>query len=230
MAERASASPWVWVGCGCAALLVLTLAALGGASWFLVSSVGKLEEELRDPATRTSRALEILEAETLPEGYHAEIFVEIPYLLRMVGLTDGPESPGEPENLEADRLFLLLRVRGQREDLHRFVTGETPHLDLDMEVDLDAEIGDELARGTLDLHDGRRALWIAHQAKYEGETRRIDGIQTVVLGECDRTTWIDFAFWLRPSVEDPTPERLGADLEELLAPLRLCPGARIPTG
>ena len=81
-------SPWVWVGLGCGTLVVLGVAcAIVGGLW-TVRSVKQFERDMKDPQTRTNRALGILGADELPPGYYASVAFSIPMFAEVAILTD----------------------------------------------------------------------------------------------------------------------------------------------
>ncbi|MDY7091365.1 MAG: hypothetical protein SX243_00185 [Acidobacteriota bacterium] len=93
-------------GCGCLMLLVAALVA--GLAFWGVQTAKQTIESLEDPAAQADRARDLLGAEELPEGYHAAIALEIPWVMRMTILSDGelpeppapelpPEAPPAPE-------------------------------------------------------------------------------------------------------------------------------------
>jgi type IV secretory pathway VirB10-like protein len=84
-------------GCGCLMLLVAMVVA--GVAFWGVQTAKKTIENLEDPTAQAERARDLLGAGELPEGYHAEIALEIPWVMRMAILSDG--EPPEPPQLEA---------------------------------------------------------------------------------------------------------------------------------
>ena len=106
MARNGKTSPWVYVALGClgaAVAAILVVAGLGFAGWRWARG---LEEQLEDPEARTAKVLEVLGAERVPDGYHAVIALEIPFLMKMAILSDVPPTPaGDPGQWSADRGF-----------------------------------------------------------------------------------------------------------------------------
>lgn len=98
MARRSSTSPWIYVGCGCLALVVLVTSLVVGGAYFGYSKIRGYAEDLEDPQRRNERALELLGAQRLPEGYFTLFFISVPWVLDFVMLTD---SEAANQRLEA---------------------------------------------------------------------------------------------------------------------------------
>ena len=78
---------WLTCGCGCLILCGLAVGALIGAGYVGTSAVKDYVESMKDPAARAAKASEILGAGQLPEGYAAQFYLRIPWVLDMVVLT-----------------------------------------------------------------------------------------------------------------------------------------------
>ena len=94
MAKGGKNSWWITLGCGCAVLGLMVIGAVVGGGWFAVSKVRGYAEDLEDPVRRNARASELLGAESLPEGYAAAFYFEIPWVLHFVALGDHESVPG----------------------------------------------------------------------------------------------------------------------------------------
>ena len=85
MAARQRGTPlWITFGCGCVFLVALAIAAVVAAGYFGVSAFKGYVEDMMDPASRGVKAGEILGASRLPEGYSAQLFLRVPWLLGLV--------------------------------------------------------------------------------------------------------------------------------------------------
>ena len=109
-------SPWVFVGCGCGLAVLLIGLALGGLAYFGYQGAKQFEADMKDPAARTDRVLEILGAEDLPEGYHAVMGMSVPLVMDIAILSDREPGPeGEMDDLGSGRRCRLIGARQEQQ-------------------------------------------------------------------------------------------------------------------
>lgn len=200
-------SPWIYIGCGCGGLALVLLFLVVGAGMFGASLFKGYVEDLEDPARRNGRILTMLGAESLPEGYHGQMFFSIPWVLDMAILSDGePADLKEDQNLDLGELgehaFLYLAIRDMgdaRSDTEALWRGE----DVDTQVDLDFRSRRELGRGEFEVPP-QSIRWVAHAGEFKGDHgREVEGIYTVLLIDCpERDELVRRAyFWSRRDLE-----------------------------
>lgn len=236
---RRSTSPWVYVGCGCLGAVVLAIGACVSVGLFGVQFARNLEQELKDPVLRQEKAREILGAEKLPDGFHAQVHVSIPLFMDMVVLSDGQpielEDDGntelEPENL-GDQAFIYLAMRDigdVRDDFERMLDGgDTRDLE-NVDVGLDFRSEEVLGRGEFELPP-QRVRYATHRGAFRDGRESNEGVYSVLLVDCPSTSRVRAAFhWRRVDAGDLPAEDLPAeDLPAEADPGELDPAAHDP--
>lgn len=235
-----STSPWVWVGCGCVGAVVLGIGACIGLGVVGTRFARNLEEELKDPVRRQERAREILGADELPAGFHAQLHVSVPLIFEMVVLSDGEPVEYRDEgqaDLKArnlgDNAFIYLAlpdIGDAREDFERLLEGEDTR-DLDnVQLDLDFRSEEILARGEIDLPP-EHLRYSTQRGEFRDGRQRSPGIYTVMLVDCPSPSKVRAAFyWHRQTDLPPPPEAdPGArpyedDLRAFMSHFQLCGG------
>jgi hypothetical protein len=235
MAEKSGTSPWVWIGCGCLAAVVLAAAAVGGLGWFGVRQAKQLEAELRDPDARRDKALEVLGAETLPEGYYPAIALSVPLLMDMAMLSDRETEPGVEPQPFGERGLIYLDVFSfgrQRDELRDFFDGKTTDPEVLRQQNIDLDLDEVVARGEA-AHPQATVRWVAHEGDVGGMGGGgRSGLVTLLLFECsgdDRR--LRFGIWYAPDPRQTTGDENaslegtpadGAAVEAFVASFRPC--------
>lgn len=211
MAKK-STSPWVYVGCGCVTLVVLVAAGIAALGFMGVRFARNFERELKDPEVRQERAREILGAERLPEGYHAQMHFKVPFLFEMVVLSDGApvdyredrhQGRLESEDL-GDNAFIYMAmpdVGDAREKFEGLREGDTRGLD-DVKINLDFRSREILGHGAFDLPP-QHLRYVAHRGDFRDEHASREGTYAVVLIDCPGSSKVRAAFyWQRREIEE----------------------------
>ncbi len=195
-------SPWVYIGCGCAllgGLAVLAMVVIGAMG---VRSAKSWVEDLQDPLVRNQKARDMLGAPSLPGGYNALFYLEVPWVMEMVMLTDA-EVPDNPEDFEelGDNSFIYINMRdfgNDREDMRDFLTGKTKNSRAleNMDINFDFDMDNVLARGTLDI-DQQHITYAVSQGRYHAQGQSGEGIFAMLLNECPEDERLRLAYWLR---------------------------------
>lgn len=187
--RQSGTSPWVWVGCGCVLLAFLVAAALIGGGFFAVNKGREMVETMADPTARQGKAAEILGAASLPDGYHATVALDIPFLFQLVMLSDGtpPEETTDPdadletkaesmENLVVraedlgDHLFVFMRMRGRTDETIEDVLSGRERVQVSSgDLNFDFEIEEPLGEGRFE--DGQTTIDWRSQRGTLGLTR-----------------------------------------------------------
>ncbi|HEX9732655.1 MAG TPA: hypothetical protein VGG06_11800 [Thermoanaerobaculia bacterium] len=222
MAKK-STSPWVYVGCGCLGAVVLGIGACIGLGVVGTRFARNLEAELKDPALRQERAREILGADELPEGFHAQLHVSVPWIFEMVVLSDGEpveyRDDGDAD-LEArhlgDNAFVYLAMPDlgdAREDFERLLEGRDSRDLENVQFDLDFRSEELLGRGEIDLPP-QHVRYATHRGEFRDGRERSPGVYSVLLVDCPGSSKVRAGFyWQRRPEQAPALEAgPGADL------------------
>ncbi|MCP4664238.1 MAG: hypothetical protein GY856_53315 [bacterium] len=234
--HKKGTSPWVYIGCGCVVLLILTIGGCLAATFFGVTRVKDFVEEMEDPVKREERVRQILGAPELPEGYHAQMFFRVPFVLEMVILSDGEplefDAGGGGGDIDVEDLgehvFMLFSIRdmgGSRRDVERWFEGEAGRPEnIDFDVDFDSD--ELLGRGEFEV-GSQNLRYVAHRGRIEHE----DAIFAMLLIDCPKADRVRLAFyWLQldPDTAE-APELAGtpadeAVLRDFMGHFNLCTG------
>ncbi len=213
MARSGKTSPWVYVALGClgaAVVAILVVAGLGFAGWRWARG---LEAQLEDPAARAAKVLEVLGAERVPDGYHAVIALEIPFLMKMAILSDvPPRDDGDAEQWsneggfeERGLIYFEMPSWGDEgQNLDDFLEGRTDDAEFLRRSSIDLQRGDVIGRGEVALPGAERARYVAQRGSIGGDRGEgAEGLTATVLVECAGDERIRLAIWFGP---DPDPE------------------------
>lgn len=242
--KQSGIPPWVWIGCGCLGAIGLVVAVIVGAGVWGINKAVEFGEAMEDPVKREEKALEVLGADELPEGYHAVIALEIPFLFEMAMLSDvPPDENGQPgDGAQRGFFFLnLLRLGDDEAGIRDFFDGKSEDLSAigdDTNVDLDLE--ERVASGAIE-RDADTLKWVSHRGRVrnmaqdlpedpgEGEAAN-KGLVTLFLMDCgDERGRIGIWYGRDPNPEAPPAElelagTVGdsASIETFMAPIRPC--------
>lgn len=201
MAEQRS--PWLYIGCGCAALVVAVTVMIAAMGYF---GVRELTQNMTDPEVRTTRALELLGTDTLPEGYNTQFFFRVPLLMEMVILSDGEPAVGG-EGLEAledhEHIFFFMKVRAdgaEQAELERYLEGEESNSQILDQIDVDFRDREVVARGRIDL-DGNTVRYLSHSGEIRDGGQRVAGLMTLATVSCPSQKRLQVAVWLQRQLE-----------------------------
>ena len=205
MANRRGTPIWVTCGCGCLGLAALAVGGMVAAGFFGASAFKGYVEDMKDPIARSAKASEILGAEQLPEGYVAQLYFQIPWLLDVVVLSDGEpmEVVDDEFELETETLgehtfvYFFLRQRGiDHDELERMLRGDSHgegnRVNMDFEFDSDRE----LARGSFEVGD-QKLSYVSHRGELELDDGDIEGVYSQVLIECPNDDLTRVAVWFQ---------------------------------
>lgn len=225
MAPKRHGTPlWVTLGCGCLLLIGLAFGAIVAAGWLGVSVFKDYVEDMKDPAARGARAAEILGAGELPEGYSAQMFFRIPWVIDMVILSDGEPARVENDDYELDEasfgqhaLFFLILHRGEmdEDEVEKMLRGEPVAEGVHIDMGLETESKEELSRGTLEIPP-QTLRYVAHRGELELEDHRpIEGIFSRMFVDCPGDELSRLAIWIQRQGEDEPPlETQGSPADE----------------
>ena len=209
-------SPWLYFGCGCVALVGLAVAAVIATGIFGFSIATDYIDDLKDPASRTERALGILRAEEMPTDYHALLFFKIPWVLDAVILTDAPPPDLNDDELEdfepmdsrylGDHLFMYIALHVGGEDIDSVFEGrgKPGEVQFDMGSSFDSE--EELSRGEVEIGDGKLNFTIHRGDLTTEDGERLRGIYSEMHIDCSGDDTGRLALWFLRDSEGTDPD------------------------
>ncbi len=211
MARKRGTPLWLTLGCGCVLLVAILIGAVVVAGYFGVSEFKDYLSDLKDPASRSAKAAEILGASRLPEGYVGQLFVRIPWFFDMVVLTDGePMAIAEEDDVDLDaaaigeHLFLYVELRSKRmddEEIDRMLRGERTSDGVQADVGIELDPDEELARGAFEL-EPQSLRWVAHRGEIELDDD-LPGIYSRMIIDCPADDRTRVAVWFQRQPEEP---------------------------
>ena len=204
--DKKGLPPWVWVGCGCVGATATRVLIVAGLGFWGAQKARELGETMSDPEARTEKALEILGAEALPDGYFTVAAFSVPFVFDFAVLSDQPPSDdGRPgEYTRTGFIFISFPAFGDGdEELYDFFEGRTENVDSLKRERFNVDLRERVARGRLDRADDE-VLWVSHRGTIDTEEmdNAHDGLVTMMLLECDDDRR-RVGIWFGP---DPSPE------------------------
>ncbi|MEM8932294.1 MAG: hypothetical protein AAGE94_14020 [Acidobacteriota bacterium] len=211
---------WIWIGCGCLAAIIGLAVALGGVGFAGVKFFQGMVDDMADPVARTEAALDLLGAETLPDGWHPYAVFRIPFAMTLVMLSDGEPLPAvegdfgdKIESLErlalnadsiGDNLWIYTRIRGRKAGdgvtIDEVISGSRSggaQVDLGTEFDVTADLGD----GQLQLGD-QAISWAARQGTMVAKGDTIPGIWSILGITCPDDTFHEVVWFQRSATAE----------------------------
>lgn len=220
--EKRSTSPWVWVAVGCGGFVLLAGIAVVGLGLWGYKAAKQLETEMKDPASREAKVLEVLGAERLPEGYYPMVGFSVP-----LGLMDTAIlSDREPhfDQAEKDRdlapdafgergfiYVMMIRTKGEEQELEDFFSGKTDDTRALRKAGINVSRGEILRRGKLEVPRGSvRYLAQRSNVGFNAMSSSGDSLTSILLIDCEQDSKFRFGIWFAP---DPAPRTPVAELD-----------------
>ena len=213
MSEGKAFPAWAWVGCGClGAMGALAILAVGIGFWG-AQKARQFGEEIADPGEREKKALVVLGANEMPEGYHPVVAFSVPLLLDLAVLSDLPpdETGRPPEFGDHGFIYVSYPALGRnRPEIRDFFEGKRDDLDELGRHRLDLDLDERIANGKISREDDD-ILWVSYRGTIETDDagRSKEGLMALLLIDCDDSR-NRFGVWLGP---DPEPKAAAADLD-----------------
>jgi hypothetical protein len=206
-------SPWVYVGLGCLAFVLLGVGAVVALGAWGVHAASSWAKEMSDPKVRTQKALKVLGAASLPDGYYAQAAMSVGPLMEMAVLTDRAPGPKGPVQGYDQHMFTFLRVTQtpqDREKLRDFMDGKRD--DMGMRNGYNVTTQEVIRRGAIDV-TGFTLHYVAQRGEFQqapSSPKRV-GIQSVMVLDCPKDDGrARVGFWLGP---DPDPSKPAKSLD-----------------
>ncbi|NKB88041.1 MAG: hypothetical protein GKS06_07465 [Acidobacteria bacterium] len=211
-----SETVFAYIGIGCMVIVGLMAIAMGACGVWVYSEAQRFEEELSDPEVRGNRVLEVLGAESLPEGYHPMMAFSIPFVMDTAMLTDIEPEPGrETEPNFGDRGFVyvkILRMGQNEQELRDYFEGRTDNADVLSDNGININVEEVIARDVMTLGTAD-VLYVVQRGRVSmgGRGRRQDaGLASMSLIECSGDSRLRIGIWFVP---DPDPEAPPEELD-----------------
>ena len=211
MAPRRGTPLWITLGCGCVLLVALVIGAAVTVGYLGVSEFRDYLSDLKDPASRSAKAAEMLGASRLPEGYVGQLYFRIPWVFDLVVLSDGePVAIAGEDDVDLDaaavgeHLFLYVELRSKEsdEDIDRMLRGERTAEGVQADIGLELDPDEELGGGAFELPP-QSLRWVAHRGEMELDQDDFDGIYSRVIIDCPADDKTRVAVWFRRDPETP---------------------------
>lgn len=205
--DRTGTPAWIWIGTGCLVAIVLLVAVVGGVFYYGFRKARQFEETMKDPVARTETALELLAAESLPDGYHAVTAFSVPLLMETVILSDREPEEGDRPDLFDERGFIYVKTLAfgdQERQIEDFFEGRSDNADFLDRNSMGMRRRELIDRGSFD-EPGRTVRWVAYRGEVVGRnvSRGGRGLSSTALIDCPDDERVRMGIWFGP---DPDPD------------------------
>lgn len=209
--------PWAWVGCGCVGAVGAFFIVVGGLGFWGFQRVRDMSETMSDPVARNEQALEVLGAESLPDGYDSVAVFSVPFAFDYVVLSS---QPSEDEGLVLDSdtngfLFMSFPAVGDGDkELYDFFEGRSDDVASLRREQFNLDLRERVAAGRL-ARENDEILWVSHLGSVSTDTIDAagDGLVTMMLFECNDSRR-RLGVWSGPAAADST-ELAGSVADEV---------------
>ena len=208
--EGKKSSPVLWVVVGCAGAIVLGIIVLSVLAFFGYRAAKRVQSDIKDPAAREARVLEVLGGSKIPEGYHPVLGMSIPIVMDLALLSDRElpvgREPGQGE-LFGERGFIFVRMvsrESRRKGLEDYIAGRSDDAEALRRAGIGLGRGETLKRGTLDLPGTKAAHYLARRSNVSfGGSSSGRSIVSMIDVECAGSSKLNFGIWF---AADQNPE------------------------
>ncbi len=195
-----------YVGLGCLGIIGLLAIAAGACGVWIYSETQRFEREMTDPASRRERVLEMLGADTVPEGYYPMVAFSVPFVIETAILTDrAPDADGEPADGFDEHGFIylkMIRIGQDQAELRDFFEGSTDDADVLRENGIGIDTDEIIGRGVIDT-SAAQLLYVASRGNVAQARGSGDGLLSIAMVECGTDERMRIGVWFGP---DPEPE------------------------
>ncbi len=236
------------IAVGCGVLAVLAGIAFAFFGYFGYKTAKKIKADAENPGPR---ALEILGAERLPDGYFPNAAVAVPFIMDTVIISDQENLGGKPTGFGKGQGFLFTQVLlGEEKDsegLEAFFTGKSDDYSAlaKNRINIELDIKKLLARGVLAMNGMQvRYLTVKDGFNSAGEGLSVsqknedglsietqdlksEGLTTLFMFECPQSKKLRFGIWYSDKRLEEPYDLTGtvgdeAKIIEFLDHFRLC--------
>ena len=208
MAEKKT-SPWIYIGCGCLLVMAIGIVAGIGGCYFLVDKVSGYAEGLKDPAVREERALDVLGADALPEGYNALFGINVFGFFEVAVIGTGGVAPdGEPSGLGREGLVYLkmpFANESQKQEMKDFFEGKTNSLETLRQSNINVNASEMITRGTLQSRN-MSLQYVTSRGNVSVEGMDQSGLISAVIIDCEQDSKQCLGVWYGPEPDAKTAE------------------------
>jgi len=220
MKDQAGTPTWVYIAAGCGGAIVLALVAAGVVGYLGYRWVEDVKETHEDPASREAKVLEVLGADSIPEGYYGAAGVSIPFVMQLAVLSDRePKQDGQPRGFD-ERGFIyleMIRLGGRQDELEAFFRGEIDDPEILRENNIRIDIEEVVGRGSIE-GESFDLDYFAHRGGLEAAGGRGRGLTSLVMIRCPSDERMRLGIWFGPDPDADTPaeslERAGTVADE----------------
>ncbi len=207
MTDRTRTPTWVYIAAGCGGAIVLALVALGVVGYLGYRWVEDVKETHEDPASREAKVLEVLGAESIPEGYYSAAGVSIPFVMQLAVLSDR-EPKGDGRSLGFDErgfIYLeMIRLGGRQDELEAFFRGEIDDAEVLRENNIRIDVEEVVGRGSIE-GESFDLDYFAHRGGLEAAGGRGRGLTSLVMIRCPSDERMRLGIWFGPDPDVGTP-------------------------
>ena len=191
---------------GCGVLLLLVGLAIVGGVFFVKNQVDEIQADLKDPSTKT---LEILGAEQLPPGYYPQFAFDIFKQVRISIISNVPKTGEDPEMGEDGMMYFSIPFLKVDQEARGFFDGTNNDTRVLRDNGINIDVDEVVARGVLNLK-GQEMPYVVSRGRVQTDNGNVDGLNAVVLIECDGKSRTSFALRYQ---EDPDPNAPAEELD-----------------
>ena len=223
-------SGWFYVLVSCGVLFLAAVVAIGAVVFMALRWTKNFASEMEDPQLRTAKAIEAMNMETLPEGYHVAMSLNAPFGFgNLVMLTDGEQGEDAHDIDTGDHFLLYIEGPGWDRDWKEFVRGGDPPFDSLSELNINIDGTQRVGQGELTV--GRMEVFYSAglgDVSAEG-FHRDEGVFSILLVRCPQGDKRSRAIvWSGPPADEGPEDRTHgttadpARIAEMLGNFRLC--------
>lgn len=190
------------IAAGCAVIVGLMAVSAGACGVWLWREGQRMQAEMRDPATRGNKVLEVLGTDRIPDGYHPVAAFSVPFVMEMAVLSDRePDADGNVEGFD-ERGFIYVQMLGIGQDeqqLRDFFEGRTDDYGVLEDNGMNLDIEEILDRGVFELEgEDARAMYVTQRGSIAVEGGRGRGLTGMALIDCPDDERRRVALWFGP--------------------------------
>ena len=200
--KQSSCLAW---GLGCGGLLLVAAVVVGV---FFYRQAQNFKEGIENPEAKTK---DLLNTETLPEGYYANMAFSVPFLMDMVIISTQDKSLDESKKLGQEGFMFFKFSFGGKDDqeLRDYFEGRSDDVSVLRKNNINIDTQEIINRGVFNL-DGQDFLYLMQRGEVNMHGGATDeGLVSLVLIDCPEDRKPRMGIWYGP---DPNPDIPAKDL------------------